>query len=862
MEKEADQEKVKEMIMKMKQTQDEQISSLNAPPTNIKDVTSPNVGDSNLLMVNGPSSEGTSLPLPLMPEEPTRLSSVTPPIDPVVSSQSTSDRTLPTGPVPETETETGDVGNPTTDRTGQVPIPQGSNMIQHSLTSLSQIAPSRPDKPAHLVGVPTGTDKTETERTLVPQGNEADNSFAATLVPFSLPPNSQSSANMGMIQHSPSITPDNAPLDQTTPTETTISDNDTVSALADSSQLSTGEETVNSTNDNVNATPTSINKQFISESSQSMSNLPNRPSGIMTTPSSLSRPSSVAPSSLPPSMPYLPTPPLSVTTMVRNPSPMGMGVASEQLPLSSSSATSSHLENILVRQQETIQKQTIQLDEQKEQLKSQTVVIEELRKEMERLRIQQSIQDKEKTASSSNQAMLMKLLQQQQGLFTQQQSQMDKISKEGEARRQQNTDTEMRLRDALAQEQFQNQSLQSQLTQQRKDVEHLHQQLHSANQQLQAVQSQAQQYLGQIQERDKALANYRDEHRRIVEEMEGQFKQRIQQLTQQIQELQAEFKRGVGSMIPSSQMGPPPHGLQVPLKPQQLASQPPAIQQTTPTSNSSYQPHVKGHAQQTQERMPYNHPMSSPVGVVQPGEASNTREPFRPSGGMTEMSRQVTPGTQPPPRSHSNQVSQGPSFQPPTTPTSVPLSHYPSPVGQNPPPSQQMFQQQQHHHPGGGGGANQTLPPHQAKVPQSDPGTPVVAPPGSVSGPYVVSQPQPMPSGTHTLPPRSHGGPQVPHPGSGMNTFPRPHTSPGNNARPGLNTVPVGGPGSNAISTRPFLPSNQQQQQQPVWQGRQQQQPHPLGYQPQPHPIHQGGVPGQYLSHTSNPSVNTMPKQM
>ena len=290
------------------------------------------------------------------------------------------------------------------------------------------------------------------------------------------------------------------------------------------------------------------------------------------------------------SLPIAPIPPpLSVTTLTHAVPSITTPVETGQ-PFSNYSSTS-HLEKLLMQQQETIQIQTKQLDEQKDQLKTQTRLFEEQRKEIEQFRLHQRLQEKDKATTSGNQSMLMNLLQQQQGIFTQQQSQMDKLTQEGEARRQRNTDVEMKLRDAFAQEQFQNQSLHSQLVQMGKDLQHLQQQLQISNQQQQSLQSQGQQYLIQIQERDKVLSTYRDEHRTIVEGMESQFKQKLQLLTQQVQTLQAELKR-----INPHSSGLPIHALPPPLQPQQT-NFPPQGQQAPPTS---YQlghhgdPHVIG----------------------------------------------------------------------------------------------------------------------------------------------------------------------------------------------------------------------------------------------------------------------------
>ena len=564
---------VQMMIMKMKQRQDEQKASIGTTPTENVTPTPVEKSDASLLLTNEINDE--ALPMPLVPED-AGGSSSNPPHTPltvtsIASTVSSSVHTpissiipvLDSGPsnhvpdimIPVTDsgstvappTMDGNVSSPT-DAISSTGLTFSTNTIPHTEQVLSPVdestcpvslskptappPPPRPEKPLHLQGVPT----TNMVQGVSVPSKENEESHSVPVESTAMPlyaETEQGTTIQSVGVNDSSIKPVTFDKD---------------SNLADFHELTTADSTADS-----------IESGF----TPSMSVLPQSLPSLMGTPIN----------SIDTQVQVLGPPPLSVTTLAKEAS---VGLA--ESPLTS---TSLHLENMIVSQQNMIQNQMSQLNEQQEQLKSQTSVIDELRKELHSLKTRQSEQDKEKTASSTNQAMLMKLLQQQQGLFTQQQSHLDKINKEGEARRQQMTELEMKLRDALAQEQFQNQNLQSQLAQQSKDLQHLHQQLQTVTQQLQGIQGQAQQYLVQIQERDKALSNYRDEHRRIVDGMESQFKHRMQQLTQQLQEIQA--TRG-GGVIP-----PPARALlQAPLQPQQQFIQPlPQPSSTTQTQFSN-----------------------------------------------------------------------------------------------------------------------------------------------------------------------------------------------------------------------------------------------------------------------------------
>ena len=120
---------------------------------------------------------------------------------------------------------------------------------------------------------------------------------------------------------------------------------------------------------------------------------------------------------------------------------------------------SPQLEGMLVKQQDTINTQTRQLEEQKAQLQHQYQLIESQKSELGQVLVQHKLQE-EKTSSSNNQAMLMQLLQQQQEMFAQQQSQLDKMNQLGEMQRKEHSDTMSRLQQSLTQEQLRVQNLQ------------------------------------------------------------------------------------------------------------------------------------------------------------------------------------------------------------------------------------------------------------------------------------------------------------------------------------------------------------------------------------------------------------------
>ena len=522
--------------------------------------------------------------------------------------------------------------------------------------------------------------------------------------------------------------------------------------------------------------------------------------------------SHVPPISLPPPARFVSPPPLSVTTLVKD----RMGVATGGVAPSNTSSV--HLEQMISTQQKMISNQSNQLDQQQEQLKAQTQTVDELRKELQLLRAHQSEQEREKMSSSSNQAVLVKLLQQQQGLFTQQQTHMDKLSKEGEARRVQTNELEMGLRDALAQEQFQNQALRGQLAQQTKDIQHVQQQLQSSNQQLQGLQTQAQQYLVQIQERDKALGNYREEHRRIVDGMESQFKQRIQQLNQQVQELQAR-----GNMMAPPTRGVPPPGLQAPLQPRQQYNQshpqpyqsvgrggglmdspnpvgvaqtelrPSQVPQSTAPNQLGYKPapptgHTPVHGQvpPTGHAPPTGHGQAPPTGHA-PVQTPPTG--YTPVSGQAPPTGQVPPtGHAPPPTGYT------PAQTLPTghmsVPGQVPISRQTPPTGQTTPTGHAF----QHQYPGsdksfgpatpitsvprppsaGGYQQQPTLWSNDQTRPQTyNPAqvlryaTPALPPAGHPSG-SGQPRPPPMQSGSGQPVPRPPGVQSLPHPQSNM----------------------------------------------------------------------------------------------
>ncbi len=210
----------------------------------------------------------------------------------------------------------------------------------------------------------------------------------------------------------------------------------------------------------------------------------------------------------------------------------------------------SHLESKLADKDLKIDELKLENEKQKSLVSDQRVQIESYKQQL--LLLQQQVtqvaalqqkQEQEKIASSGQQAVLMQLLQQQQGMFSQQQSQLENMSKVTEAHRKERQELESSYKQALAIEKEQKNSLQNQLTQQMQEMQRYQQQLQSQAQQYQTLQMQLHQYHTQIQERDKQLIAFRDQHKTILQSMDQKHQAKISQLMQQLQDYQAELKK-------------------------------------------------------------------------------------------------------------------------------------------------------------------------------------------------------------------------------------------------------------------------------------------------------------------------------
>lgn len=210
----------------------------------------------------------------------------------------------------------------------------------------------------------------------------------------------------------------------------------------------------------------------------------------------------------------------------------------------------SHFEAQLAKKDEQIEELKAKNNNQRAQNADQRLQIESykqqlllLQQQVAQVTVQQQKHEQEKVASSGQQAILMQLLQQQQGMFSQQQTQLENMSKVTEAHRKEQQELESTYKQALAVEQEQKSTLQHQLMQQTQELQRLNQQLQSQAQQYQNLQIQLHQYHTQIQERDKQIVDFREQHKNIVQGMKQKYEQKISQLMQQLQEHQTEIKK-------------------------------------------------------------------------------------------------------------------------------------------------------------------------------------------------------------------------------------------------------------------------------------------------------------------------------
>lgn len=205
-----------------------------------------------------------------------------------------------------------------------------------------------------------------------------------------------------------------------------------------------------------------------------------------------------------------------------------------------------------------IEQQGARIADQKSQLENYKQQLFVLQQQLGQVSTQQQKQEQEKATASGQQAVLMQLLQQQQGMFSQQQAQIEKLSKVSDSHRKEQTDIEVKYKQALAVEQEKNSALANKNTQQGYEMQRLQQQVQTLSQQQQMVQVHLYQYQTQIQERDKQLLAFRNQHKEIIQSLEHKYQQKVSQMVQQIQELQADLKKAR-----SQRQGLPP----VPLRP-------------------------------------------------------------------------------------------------------------------------------------------------------------------------------------------------------------------------------------------------------------------------------------------------------
>ncbi len=357
------------------------------------------------------------------------------------------------------------------------------------------------------------------------------------------------------------------------------------------------------------------------------------------------------------------------------------------------------LELLLEQQKETIEKKTRDIEEgraqiadQKRQLESYKQQVALLQQQLSQITAQQQKQEQEKVTVSGQQAVLMQLLQQQQGMFSQQQTQLESLSKVSETHHQQLQETEMKYRQAITVEQEQKASLQNQVLQLNQEIQRLHGQVQSHSQQQQNTQMQVYQYHTQIQERDKQLLAFRDQHKEIVQKLEQKHQEKVQQLIQQIQELQLSLKKsreqqralqgglpmpaGINQQqqfqrLPQAQQQPVP----VQQLPQQLVQPPPQPSSQQPQLSQG-PPQVPG----TPTAMP---PPPRQQPILQPSQpmphtqqiASSTQQPLPPTssgwppGGLGRQGSSVYHSQPPVPPQQQMQPTQ--PQPPPMTPTSV-----------------------------------------------------------------------------------------------------------------------------------------------------------------------------------------------
>lgn len=223
-----------------------------------------------------------------------------------------------------------------------------------------------------------------------------------------------------------------------------------------------------------------------------------------------------------------------------------------------------------------------QLDNYKQQLLV-------LQQQLGQVSLQQQKQEQDKATASGQQAVLMQLLQQQQGMFSQQQAQIESLSKVGDGHRKEQMEVEVKYKQALAVEQEKNSALADKNTQQGHEIQRLQQQVQAITQQQQMVQMHVYQYQTQIQERDKQLLAFRSQHKEIIQNLEHKYQQKVSQLVVQMQELQGELKKSKSHRQSS---------LPMPLQPTSVKGLPSQLHQTARSTQHQFLPHIPGTAHQ------------------------------------------------------------------------------------------------------------------------------------------------------------------------------------------------------------------------------------------------------------------------
>ena len=405
----------------------------------------------------------------------------------------------------------------------------------------------------------------------------------------------------------------------------------------------------------------------------------------------------------------------------------------------------------------------------------------------------QQKQDQEKAASSGQQSALMQLLQQQQGMFSQQQSQMHKLSQQDESHRKEYMEVESKFREALRAEQEMKVALQGQILQLAQENQKLNQAVQSQTQVVQTFQLQIQQYSVHIQERDKQLVAFKDQHKQIVDKQEQRNQQKVAQLVQRIQELQLELNR--------RREGPP--SLPQPIQPTVVVSPHPLNRQqsqdfgpATPQANlpPPMQPNIPERARDP----PLQHSGSvRGVAPVQPAairpinapQMTPTLEQMRPTEPMTSGLPKIRP--------LSTQPMQSQSVPPQMQPQSIQLQMRPQAHFSNLPPSATA-----------GSSMTAARLPAQQQQGQSIPG---VGGSGSVGGTSGMSKPQAhaQPVAGQVRPPSLPPQPQSPFVSGGQQVPlpPQPSIPPGGALPPHMAMVHPqgGGPRAAPASVAPAM---------------------------------------------------------